>query len=272
MKKMPSIIKKSIKYSFAIVTGASTIVGLWGYTVKDLNSELPWWIWGLILLGVFIVFSFITGLIIHSQKHKPYTTIINGKTVIIKVGNIFSEYGLKVIPFNERFDTQVDDIIIAHNSLNGQMIDNYIANIENLNQAITSAQFVVSYFNPYSKNGVLIYPLGRIIPYDDYLLLSFAHFNRQNQGYIAVGEYEQILSRMWKEIRRVYASKHIVLPLLGAGITTIDGVQNKDYTAMLKCILCTLRSSGFQPEKGITIVLTEETINKIDMNAIKESF
>ena len=33
-----------------------------------------------------------------------------------------------------------------------------------------------------------------------------------------------------------------------------------------------MRSSKFQPQKGITIVLTQEAIEKIDMNEIKEEF
>lgn len=272
MKKIPLLIRNSVKYAFAIITGISTIVGLWGYTIKDINPKWSWWQWALILLGLFIVVTFIIGLFINSKQHKPFTTTINGKPVHIKVGDIFSESGLKVIPFNERFDTQVDDIIVAHNTLNGKMIDNYLEDLQDLNDTINSATSDDSYFKPILKYGKFIYPLGRLIPYNDYLLLSFTHFDKHNQAYIGVGEYEQLLFRMWKEMRRVYAANPIVLPLLGAGITTIDGTQKKDYTTLLKCILCTLRSSKFQPEQGITIMLTQETIKEINLNLIKEEF
>ena len=81
---------------------------------------------GLILVGVFIVLSGIIYAVIRSFAHKSYKTSINGKPVEIKTGDLFAEKGWKVIPFNDRYDTQVDDVIIAHNSLNGKMIDSYV--------------------------------------------------------------------------------------------------------------------------------------------------
>src|SRR5690606_9244326 len=44
---------------------------------------------------------------------------IEGSTVNIKSGDLFTESGFKVIPFNEYFDTIVDEKIIASSSLNG---------------------------------------------------------------------------------------------------------------------------------------------------------
>lgn len=140
MKKIPLIIRKSINYAFVIVTGINTIVGLWGYTVRDISDKLQWWQCGIIMLVAFAILSTIMFVILSIQKHKTYDTTINGVPVKIKVGDIFDEKGLKVIPFNERFDTEVDDIIIAHNSLNGKMIDNYVKDIENLKLKIKLAQ------------------------------------------------------------------------------------------------------------------------------------
>lgn len=50
-----------------------------------------------------------------------------GKPVEIKIGDLFTEEEWKVIPFNDRYDTQVDDVIVSHNSLNGKMIDLYVS-------------------------------------------------------------------------------------------------------------------------------------------------
>ena len=73
-------------------------------------------------------------------------------------------------------------------------------------------------------------------------------------------------------MRRVYAAKPINIPLIGGGVTTINGLPEKNYTELLKCILCTLRSSKFQADQGITVVLTKDAIDKIDMNVIREEF
>ena len=47
---------------------------------------------------------------------------INDTDVKIVFGDIFAQNGIKVIAFNEYFDTQVDDRIISETSLNGQYI------------------------------------------------------------------------------------------------------------------------------------------------------
>ena len=265
-------IKKSIRYSFSVVGGFSTIAGILGYTVKDIYPQWQWWKWGLLLLALFIALSGLIYMILQSLKHRPYKTTINGKLVEIKIGNIFAEEGWKVIPFNDHYDTKVDDVIIAHNSLNGKMIDSYVNDLDDLRKSIEVAANDTSGIKPKTNNGKKIFPLGRLIPYKDYLLLSFSHFDSQNRAYIEIGEYEQMLIRMWAEMRRVYAARKISIPLIGSGITTISGMPEKNYTEMLKCILCTLRGSRFQPDQGISIVLTEDAMKKIDMNVIKEEF
>ena len=68
------------------------------------------------------------------------------------------------------------------------------------------------------------------------------------------------------------AGKKIIIPLIGSGITTMTGIKEKNNTMLLKCMLCTLKRSRFQPKNGITIVLTDETINNINMVKIKEEF
>ena len=265
-------IKKSVRHSFSIVAGLSTIAGIWGYTVKDINPLWQCWKWGLVLAVVFIFLSGVFYVIMRSLAHKPYKTSINGKPVEIKVGDLFTENGWKVVPFNDRYDTQVDDVIIAHNSLNGKMIDSYVDNLDALNETIRAAANDTSELKPKTVGGKTVFPLGRLIAYNDFLMLSFSHFDKQNRAYIGIGEYEQMLICMWSEMRRVYAAKHIVIPLIGSGITTIAGMPQKNYTEMLKCILCTLKGSHFQPEQGISIVLTKEAITNIDMSIIKEEF
>ena len=272
MKRIPSIIRRSVQYAFSIIAGASAVAGLWGYTVRDISDKLEWWHWLLVIVGVFIALSIGIYFIIRAFSHRSFTTKINGKPVVIKVGDLFEAIGWKLIPCNERFDTQVDDTIIAHDTLNGKMIDSHISDMDDLKRIIAEAVNDNSPLKGKKENGRFVYPLGRVIPYQDFLMVAFSHFNEQNKAHIGIGEYEQLLIRMWAEIRRVYAAKPITIPLIGAGITDVEGVPEKNYTEFLKCILCTLRSSKFQPDKGITIVVTEDAMDKIDMNAIREEF
>lgn len=261
-----------MNYSFSIIAGINVIAGIAGYTIKEICPSWQWWETVLLLLCAFIFLSLLIYCIFYLIRHRSYETTINGKPLIIKTGDIFLEKGWKVIPFNDRFDTQVDDVIIAHNTLNGKMIDKYVNDLGDLQNIINSAAQDSSTLKAKSSHGRTIYPLGKLIPYKDFLMLALSHFDNQNRAFIGIGEYEQMLIRLWSEMRRVYAAKHISIPLIGSGITTIEGCQEKNYTEILKCILCTLRSSKFQPEQGISIILTKEAMQKIDINIISEDF
>ena len=269
---VPLIVKRSMQYSFSIISGASAIAGLWGYTVRDICRDFAWWLWLLILFGVFLFFFGVIFLIIRAYRHRSFSTTINGKPVIIKVGDLFSETGWKLIPCNERFDTVVDDCVIVHDTLNGKFIDKYVNDFDELNKVIEESHNDTSTLKAKKDGDKTIYPLGRIIPYKDFMMLAFSHFDEQNTAYVGFEEYEQLLIRMWREMRRVYAAKHIAIPLIGSGITDIRGLSEKNYTELLKCILCTLKRSKFQPNKGITIILTSEVMDNINMNLIREEF
>ncbi len=263
--------KKSFWYAYSLVGGISIFAGLLGWTIRDFNNinllASVFYLIGCFTLIFAIIFKFL-----YSLNNKPYKATINGKLVNIKVGDLFAEEGWKVIPFNDRFDTKVDDVMIAHNTLNGKMIDYYVGDLDELNNTIEKAANESSSLEPKIVDGKKVYPLGRLIAYKDFLMLAFTHFDKQNVAYIYAEEYEQMLMRMWKELRRIYAAKPISIPLIGTGITTIKEESEKNYTEILRCILCTLRRSNFQPDQGITIVLTEDAMRKIDMNIIREDF
>ena len=81
------------------------------------------------MLGIIMIFIFILIYILIWRRANLLTNIIiniDGSTVNIKSGDLFEEQGFKVIPFNEYFDTQVDDKIIANSSLNGIFIKKYL--------------------------------------------------------------------------------------------------------------------------------------------------
>ena len=99
----------------------------------------------------------------HSLAKDGISLNIRGIKVNIRKGDIFKANGWKVIAFNEYFDTQVDGIIIAHNTLNGKFIDNYVADINELNKIISSENDDNTSFKRRTRNNRSIFPLGRII-------------------------------------------------------------------------------------------------------------
>lgn len=273
MKKFlsKSIWKDSLSVAIALIAALETIFAICDFGIKDFYTIYSWKIKLIIILIIFIFIWVITAFIKYISTYRSVSFKIQNKTVNIKQGDIFASEDWKIIPFNEYFDTQVDDIVIAHNSLNGIFIDNYVDNLANLQSVIENSP-TVKRLPHRIKNGKICHPLGRIINYDEYMLLAFSHFDDNNQATLTHNQYESCLRTMWGEVSRTYANRPISLPLLGGGITRFENPAIKNETQLLKCILCTLRTSSATINQPITICLTEAAIRNIDLYEIKKQF
>ena len=255
--------KKAFHFATSSYAVAGTIIGISGNNIPgDWRFKLA------MAIIIYFVLTLIAWFVIHSKKSVEYK--IKGNKIFIKCGDIFSEKGLKVIPFNEHFDTEVDDVIISKNTLNGKFILNYVKNIEEFNSFIQNENEATDLKRKILKDKS-VYPLGRIIKYNDFLLLAFTHFDKNNIAHISKIEYEKCLLNMWKELRRTYTGEKIFLPLIGSGITKFDDVPEKSNLDLLKCVLCTLKASGEQFTETITILVTNEIWEDLNLFDNSES-
>jgi hypothetical protein len=264
--------KKSSNYAlgtFAIISSFVTIAGI---SLNDISSNANWYcrLFYLIIiyLALIITFNIFFIFCIIIIRRKEISIKINNNAITIKQGDIFAAEGKKLIPCNEYFDTIVDDIIIAKKSLHGIFIDNYVEDIAKLKKTIEDAPDN-GFLNKYTKNNRLAYPIGRIITYNDFLLLSFTHFNEQSEAHLYKSSYAICLLNMWKEISRTYALKPIFIPLIGSGITRFIDWPNRSNIDLLKCMLYTLYLSGVDIKKPITILLTKDVMDKINFYELK---
>lgn len=84
------------------------------------------------LLGGIYIYQFLS-----ANNLNKINLEIRKEKVEIEFGDIFEEKGLKVIPFNEYFDTVVNSKIVSENSLNGKFIKKYFKeNIVELDKKI----------------------------------------------------------------------------------------------------------------------------------------
>lgn len=263
----PILWKDSVTAGLAILATLETILAI---SVISLDCIWGKYNWFTKLLFVLVFFMFVVGIVFiikYCKAKKGISIKVRGINVNIRQGDIFKEKGWKVIAFNEFFDTTVDDIVIAHNTLNGIFIDHHVEDLDDLQRSIANADD-----NPILKrrmrNGRLIYPLGRIITYNDFMLLAFTHFDN-NMAHLSQKDYENCLRVMWTEISRTYANRQIFIPLLGSGITRFDGTPHKSKSDLLRCMLCTLRTSGANINQPITILLTEEATQEINIYEMK---
>ncbi|MBE0342724.1 hypothetical protein E4V51_18670, partial [Paenibacillus sp. 28ISP30-2] len=119
---------------------------------------------------------------------------INNSELEIRRGDIFKADGLKVIAFNEYFDTQVDNVVISETTLNGiyikRMGDGEIAK---LNEKIKNDPLLkeksIERNNTRKMGKKIKYKLGTILPNDDYFLTALSKFDNENRAYLYMNDY-----------------------------------------------------------------------------------
>lgn len=232
------------------------------------------WIFPVVLILVLIVWYVF--LWRRASNLKDIDLDIESTTISIVTGDLFKQDGLKAIPFNEYFDTQVDDEVISKASLNGIFIkDILLGEVEQLDSHILSYKFREE--NILEKNTTRIagknqkYQIGTVCLYENYLLTAFSKFNDKNQAYLTMPEYLEFLIKFWDEINVVYAQRSVSVPIFGSGITRIKEHKNITDEELLKIMLWTFRISEtrFKYPAKLNIVIHEDKIDKINLFEIK---
>lgn len=214
----------------------------------------------------------------HANHIRHVELSVNNSTIEISAGDVFQSEGLKIIAFNEYFDTQVDENIISSRTLNGQFIKKYAHDVESLDHLIQENQHAQECKINVNQNRLvgkqIQYKLGTIVPMDDFFILAFSKFDNQNRAYLEMNDYTACLMNMWNECDIHYGGRSIVLPLLGSGITRFHGYENITDQELLEIILWTFKVSRirFQYPSKAKIVLAQNSLDKIDLYKIKKLF
>ncbi|MEC5318406.1 macro domain-containing protein [Brenneria populi subsp. brevivirga] len=234
-----------------------------------------------ITLGViflFILSLLYFGIWLKSNNLMEVNLDVEGSIVTVKAGDLFQQDGFKVIAFNEYFDTQVDDNIISHKSLNGLYIDNHLSDsIPDLDERISNFKFDVDEIlevNHQRKIGKKQkYSLGTIFVNEDYLLTAFSKFDDKNRAFLTMPDYLGFLINFWDKVNRIYAQKSVSVPIFGSGITRIKEHKNISDEDLLKIMLWTFRISEmrFKFPAKLTIVIHNDKIDKINLLDIKSA-
>lgn len=253
---LPKRVRDSIVISISVVGMFSTILSIVGISLGDWEGSNVW-----IRISVVLVAFLIICIAVYHIIDKIFKTSVNlnirQTPVAITCGNIFESSGWKVIGCDTHFDTRVDDIVISKNSLHGQLVTEH-GKKEEIEAAVEAEARRLGLQK--MSNGLYEFPLGTIVRYDSsvdnqtYLMLAMTELNEQYEAHTNMAKFEHMLMKMWKEIDRVYASNNISLPILGNGISRFDdGPKNTE--ALLRCMLCTLNSSGISLNSLVEVMI-----------------
>lgn len=245
-----------LKYSLTVISFLSFLSLFLPAVPKE--KQFIKYVVAAILLFVAIA-SYIIIALYQLNSKKVHLTINNTKVNII-FDDILTKKGIKVIAFNEYFDTEVDNVVISHASLNGQVIDKKLIDKSSLDVSVirnsTLKKGEVNENRLFGKKQK--YVIGQIHKYnDEFFVLAFTKFNEKNEANLSSNEYSCCLLEMWKQLNTYYAQSVINVPLLGDGITRI--LDNKSITKqeLLEIMLQTLKISKmtFKEPSEINIVL-----------------
>ncbi|MCP5194047.1 MAG: hypothetical protein H6987_13410 [Pseudomonadales bacterium] len=255
----------------SVISAALSLVVLFVDIPTENKAIYGWGFLGLLVLIYFLIW-------VWSNKLNKIDISIEGSDVTIKVGDIFLQEGLKAIAFNEYFDTEVDNKIIAERSLNGIFVNEHLkAPISELDQYIEGYNFETSEIvetNEARKAGKKVrYQIGTICIYQDFLLTAFSKFDENNKAILTMPEYLEFLINFWDKVNNVYAQKSVSTPIFGSGIARIKGHKNISDEDLLKIMLWTFRISEmrFKYPARLTIIIHKDKIDKINLLDIKSA-
>jgi hypothetical protein len=274
MTKVGFFDRRVIEYFLKTTSGISATLFLFVLFV-DIPAEHKA-TYGWIFIGV-LIFIYLA-ILAWSNNLNKIDINVEGSDVTIKVGDIFSEPGLKAIAFNEYFDTLVDNKIIAESSINGIFIKKYLAvPVSDLNRHIENYSFESSEIlesNPDRKLGKKVrHQIGTICVYKDFLLTAFTKFDDNNKAVLTMPEYLEFLINFWDKVNNIYVQQSVSTPIFGSGITRIKGHKTISDEDLLKIMLWTFRISEmrFKYPAKLTVVIHKEKINKINLLDIKSA-
>lgn len=234
---MINLFKRSVKYAFAFVSVIFTFVpeAIFGKIMliseeflKQFNAtenyalEINITLNRILVFGVIWIFSTI-GYSIYLRVRNKVSIKGNNYEITVEYGDLLKTKNCKrVITFDECFSTNVgiNPADIKETSICGQ----YLLANPNLNiPSLISGSQLKPAKGKSKYNNNERYESGRIVPNGDDLLVAFAKLDKNGLGRFTRDEYLNCLSVLWEEINKHYNQKDVCIPILGAGLTRIDG-------------------------------------------------
>lgn len=195
----------------------------------------------------------------------------NNYSIQIKYGDLLKMRACKkVITFDECFTTTVGDSPsdIKPSSICGQYLEKNP--IQDMQSLIDNAQLKPAKSKSKYQNKVR-YDSGKLVPNGDYLLMAFAKLDEDGLGrFFTHDEFLDCLSMLWKEIDKYYGQKDVCIPVLGSGITRMDG-RSFTQQELLDIIIASYRLSAHKIKSPYQLHIVCQKRDDFSLNKIGEN-
>lgn len=196
---------------------------------------------------------------------------IKGKNYIIQIeyGDIFGLNNCKrVIPFDECFTTIVGAAPseIKANSICGQYLNSNP--IDNMAELIQNAQLRCKQKPSRFKNSIC-YRSGTLLARGNDLLMAFAYLDEDGVARMTRDEYLDSLSVLWREIEKYYGQSDVCIPILGSGLTRINGYDITQQE-LLDIIIMSYKLSSYKIKSPYKLRIICKRNDDFSLNEINE--
>jgi hypothetical protein len=214
-------------------------------------------------------------------KNQTSITLKFGESYVdVKFGDIFKsdKDDLKVISFNEYFDTEVGKLV-SPRTINGKFLEmnknriseiqSIIAKDEHLNQ-----EMYVSTNEKREQGNKKRYQLGSLVDLsNNYLAVAGSKFDSEDKANVTMREYIGFLLTFWNEVNRMYNNQSVVIPVFGSGILRFaDGYAGATGQDLLEIIIWTFKISRIKiayPSR-VKIVVFQNKSDMYNLYKLKE--
>lgn len=181
----------------------------------------------------------------------------------------------KVVDFDECFTTKVGDSPseIKPGSICGQYLEENLIQDQDMQSLINKAKLIPAK-NKSKYQDKERYDSGKLVPNGDDLLMAFAKLDKDGLGrFFSRDEFLDCLSTLWKEIDKYYGQKDVCIPILGSGMTRMDGASGASLTQqeLLDIIICSYKLSSHKIKSPCKLHIVCKKRDDFSLNKIGES-
>jgi hypothetical protein len=226
-------------------------------------------------LAILTLISIVLGVKQSWKPHKIKLKIPYSDTAIeILFGDIFHQKGLRVIPTNEFFDSEIG-LLVSDKSLHGTFLKQcFGGHQEAFDKQVESQLQTISHKETKRKNGkTKSYPLGTnaliTSNKDRYIVFALSHTDTEtNKAFSDAEKMSQALAKVWERARNESNGHELNLPLVGSGLSGV-GLPTRDLLNLIILSAITATKSKKITET-IRIVLHKTRFAEIDLRNVKK--
>lgn len=232
---------------------------------------------GIFALFALLIFSLIAAVCMAWPTRSVEIELSQTANLKIFEGNILSiKRGVVVIPFNDYFDTLVDNKVIGTDTLHGKFVNQFRKEYPNINlddeirKSLSAYEYTENKERPVEGKQYK-YPLAAVARISvnselHYYLIAATEFNWENHPIDQPEKYSYILQKLYKYINTNCSGLPVYIPIIGTGQMGLDLAKEDVLFEMIHNMMLV---KPYVTRGGSNIVIYKGDMPEISLNRIK---